>query len=200
VITLRLFCAFLLLAVAVGCGSAAPPGGTVGPPPTSSAGSLPTIVPTPTPSASSGLVLTKTFASTRNAFSVGYPDDATIVPAIATWTPATPAEGYDAFDFVKSKHGGVFRAASAGAPSGVPVDGWIEEFITPSDGSRCGPARSQLPVIVVDGATGRVRAGCDEVEATVAIGQRVYLFTLFNESPDARRIFDAFAATIDLRP
>jgi len=52
---------------------------------------------------------------------------------------------------------------------------------------------------------GRIRDGCEgEVEATVVatvvVGRRVYLFTLFNDEPDRRAVFDAFAETIDLRP
>ncbi len=39
-----------------------------------------------------------------------------------------------------------------------------------------------------------------ELEATVAVGRRVYLITLFHDGPDRGAVFDALAATIDLRP
>ena len=48
------------------------------------------------------------------------------------------------------------------------------------------------------GGSGRsVRA---EIEATVVVGGRLYLFTLYLEASDARAVFDAYASTIDLRP
>jgi hypothetical protein len=130
-----------------------------------------------------------------------YPTGASIEPAIETWSPAIPSEGYDAFDFIKGEPMNVFRAASTKVPADLTsVDAWIEKVITPSDGSPCGPPRSTLPEIIIDGQAGRIWAGCDEVEATVALGERVYLFTLFNDAADARAIFDALAATIDLQP
>ena len=38
------------------------------------------------------------------------------------------------------------------------------------------------------------------IEATVVAGGRLYLFTLLHDRTDARAVFDAFAATIDLTP
>ena len=40
----------------------------------------------------------------------------------------------------------------------------------------------------------------DEIEATVVAGGRLCLFTPLHDRSDARAVFEAFAATIDLRP
>ena len=48
---------------------------------------------------------------------------------------------------------------------------------------------------------GGSRVDCPgEIEATVVAGGRLYLFTLLSDASDAKAIFDAYAATIDLRP
>ena len=84
------------------------------------------------------------------------------------------------------------------APEGVSINAWIEQSLTPAAGDCPG---ATLRPITIDGAAGRVRDGCpEEVEAIVAVGRRVYVFTLFHDGPDARAMFDAFVATIDLRP
>ena len=62
------------------------------------------------------------------------------------------------------------------------------------------PAASR-PKIIIDGRSGRVSDECpDKVVATVVADGRLYLFALLHNRPDARAFFDAFAATIDLRP
>ena len=38
------------------------------------------------------------------------------------------------------------------------------------------------------------------IEATVVAGGRLYLFVLLHDRSDARAFFDAWVATIDLRP
>ena len=179
---------FLGAGVAVGCASAPaasrlaeqslPPGSPVGS----------AVIP----------VLTETFSSSTYGYSVGYTDGATIEPATELWSPPDNSGGYDAFDFVTSERIGVFRAASAEAPTGVSIDDWIDESITGAEPGSCNPPRTTLPEISVDGQPGRIREGCpDEIEATVVVDRRVYVFTLFS---DSRVAFDALAATIDLRP
>ena len=65
--------------------------------------------------------------------------------------------------------------------------------------------------MIIDGRAGRFRGFCGsppatEVEATVVIDNRVYLFTFFggNEGTDSeaelRALFDAFVATVKLNP
>jgi hypothetical protein len=108
---------------------------------------------------------------------------------------------------------GLFRAASALAPDAVSVDDWIASFITFSDVAGCNPARDTLEPVVIGGEAGRLRGFCGnpraiEHEATVVVGRRVYVFTLFSAPPepssfrqsDSRALFDAFASTIELHP
>jgi hypothetical protein len=70
-----------------------------------------------------------------------------------------------------------------------------------------------LAEVTIDGHAGRLRGFCGdppatEIEATVVVNNRVYLFTLFrfvegNETASEaheRALFDAFAATIKLNP
>ncbi len=60
--------------------------------------------------------------------------------------------------------------------------------------------RSQQAEITIDGQSGRIAECPNEIEATVVVGGRLYLFTLSHDRSDARAVFDAFAATIDLTP
>jgi hypothetical protein len=96
-----------------------------------------------------------------------------------------------------------FRAASAPLPDGLPsVNDWIDEFLIFGDPS-CVPPRVTQELISIDGAPGRLWDGCGTVEATVVLDGRVYMFTLWvgsDQVTNGRELFDAFAATIDLRP
>jgi hypothetical protein len=181
--------------VAAGCSSAASPSSA----PTLAASPSASVGPTPTPV----LSMTKTFTSVNNGFAVGYPADWTVEPATSLWWPPAWAhtDDYTGFDFIFAPADPHFRAASAVAPEGVLIDDWIDSYMTTAGDNTCNPRRSTLPEITIDGQAGRIRTTCpSEVEATVVVGRRAYMFTLSSESPDIRAIFDAFAATIDLRP
>src|SRR5215207_3591606 len=79
---------------------------------------------------------------------------------------------------------------------------------TPEVRTTCSPPRITQPEVVIDGRPGRIRHSCDDVEASVVVERRAYLFTLFRgdqsggdiQASDARAAFDEFAATIRLRP
>lgn len=152
--------------------------------------------------------MTHTFTSDVYGYSVGYPADWKTQPASVFWSPpawrvnGSPQEPLDFF--YRTTSGPVFRAASAETNS-TAIDDWITANMTFTDDPLCGPQRSTLPEIVIDGHHGRIRDSCGEVEVTVVVGQRVYLFTLFlGDSPlrvtYGRDLFDAIAATIQLRP
>ena len=64
----------------------------------------------------------------------------------------------------------------------------------------CGVPRSQQAEITIDGQSGRIAECANRIEATVVAGGRLYLFTLTDDRSDARAVFDAFVATIDLTP
>ena len=149
----------------------------------------------------------QTFFSERHGYTISYPAGWSSSPASQAWSPpdwksgASPAEP---FDFLDGGGGAPFvRAASAPLPDGLPnVNDWIDEYLTFGD-PICVPLREAQELISIDGAPGRLRDSCGEVEATVVLDGRVYMFTLFlgsDQVTNSRELFDAFAATIDLRP
>ena len=170
--------------------------------PSGGVGGTPSI--TPTPTGTPVLSMTKTFVSVNNGYAVGYPADATVQPATSLWWPPMLGHGDQstAFDYILLAGFPTFRAASAVAPDGVVIDDWIDSYyMVTADYNTCNPRRSTLPGVTIDGQAGRIRTTCpNEVEATVVVGRRAYMFTLFSTSPDRKAMFDAFAATIDLRP
>lgn len=190
-----------------------PGGGNVGgPPPAPSASPSPSTseAPSAAPSGPTTLVIpvmSEVYVSRRYGYSIRYPADWSVAEASQAWSPpdwkgaGSPAE---AFDFIGGGDGPPgFRAASAPLPKGLPnVNDWIDEFLTFGDPS-CVPQRETQELISIDGAPGRLWDSCGEVEATFVLGGRVYMFTLFLGSDlvtNGRELFDAFAATIDLRP
>jgi hypothetical protein len=155
--------------------------------------------------------MTQPFNSAIHGYALAYPDGWSVTPAdTAWWPPDWKRRGSDerSFDWMTSPlESTAFRAASTTAPEGVSIDDWIDEYMTFSSDPGCAPARITQPAIVIDGQPGRVRDSCNEVEATVVVGRRVYLFTLFvlddeldGAARNARALFDEFAATIRLRP
>jgi hypothetical protein len=143
--------------------------------------------------------LTTTFVSPRNGFSIEHPDRAALIPAKQLWDP-TDGQTYDVVETDRA----VFRGASTDidpetiqAVYGGSIDEWVDEYVVRGG---CGVPRSQQPEIRIDGEPGRISECPNKIEATVAAGGRLYLFTLQTEHPDARAVFDAFAATIDLTP
>ena len=81
---------------------------------------------------------------------------------------------------------------------GVSIDDWIDEYIS---AGGCYVPRSEQAEITIDGQSGRISDECpDKVVATVVVGGRLYLFTLCTTARTPGPCFDAFAATIDLRP
>jgi hypothetical protein len=189
-------CAFLCGALTAACASAP----AASPPSATSSAS-----PTPGPTSAVVLAMTGSFTFSSYGYSVGFPAGWTLAPATSRWWPPawSVSDDNSGFDFIDGPlpEGGAFRAASAVAPEGISVDDWVDEFITAASVGSCYPPRAGLPEISVDGQTGRINDGCpDEIEATVVVGRRVYVFTLFLGEGQGRALFDAFAATIDLRP
>jgi hypothetical protein len=159
--------------------------------------------------------LTATFISPRNGFSVGYLDR-----GAGTVTPSRQRLGWsdradEGFDVIETESA-VFRGASTELPSstdgnnwvvlppGVSVEEWVDEFLSNRYGdvlpNGCGEPRDEQAEITIDGESGRIAACPNRIEATVVAGGRLYVFTLTHDRRDARSVFDAFVATIDLTP
>jgi hypothetical protein len=142
--------------------------------------------------------LTTTFVSPTNGFSFGYFDrgEGTLIPAKGLWDPVNE-QADDGFDVADPSDGAIFKGASTEIPGGVSVDAFVDEYVSrPS----CGTPLSQQAEITIDGQLGRISECPNEIEATVVAGGRSYLFILLSDRSDARAFFDAFVATIDLRP
>lgn len=139
--------------------------------------------------------LTTTFVSPRNGFSIKHPDGAALTPARQPWGVSKQVD--DGFDVMETGLGAIFKGTSTPSiPPDVTIDAWVDEYVSPGD---CTP-RSQQAAITIDGQSGRVSECPDGIVATVVAGGRLYLFTLSDTRTDARAVFDAFAATIDLTP
>jgi hypothetical protein len=171
--------------------------------------------PSPSPSAAQAVDfpnLTKTFVSPRNGFSIKHPDRVALTPAEQLWGFSKQVD--DAFDVVDTGLGAVFKGASAGiaydfiASADISIDEWVDDLISgdyiagkpDQSPGACGVPRSQQAEITIDGQSGRISECPNEIEATVVFGGRAYYFTLSHNRSDARAVFDAFAATIDLTP
>jgi hypothetical protein len=179
-----------------------PDGSGVGGQPTTIPSPSASAPPSPAESAQSVVIpdLTQTFVSSTNGFSIGYPDGAIISPATVVANPFVE-QNNEEFDFINNEPSHTFRGASSLAPGTASIDDWIDRGFQPGG---CQVRRSEQAEITIDGQPGRIWEGCpNEIEATVAVGRRVYVFSLFGAAdvPDvSRAVFDAYASTIDLRP
>jgi hypothetical protein len=146
--------------------------------------------------------LTTTFVSARNGFSMKHPDRAAVTPAKQLWGFNKDVD--DGFDVVETGLAAVFKGASTnnGFGGDGTTDERVDEYLADDtvlpDG--CGVPRSEHAKITIDGLSGRISECENRIEATVIAGGRLYLFTLEHTRSDARALFDAFAATIDLTP
>ncbi|HUG29112.1 MAG TPA: hypothetical protein VMQ65_01160 [Candidatus Limnocylindria bacterium] len=161
--------------------------------------------PSPSPSPAQAVDfpdLTKTFVSPRNGFSIKHPDRVALTPAKDLWDPGNE-ETDDVFDVVETGLGAVFKGASTEIPDGVSINEWADVSVVKYHPDCYLLPRSQQAEITIDGQSGRISecpGESGEIVATVVAGGRLYQFTLLHTRSDARAVFDAFAATIDLRP
>jgi hypothetical protein len=158
--------------------------------------------------------LTTTFVSPRNGFSVKLPEGADVTPATQLW--GWSGRNDDGYDVVELGSGAVFRGGSTDLMHrsvGLSVDEradeyLLSEYVLPG---ACGVPRSQQAEITIDGQSGRIAECSNHIEATMVVRSqvqelpgftagRLYLFTLSHDRSDARAVFDAFVATIDLTP
>ncbi len=146
--------------------------------------------------------LTETFVSPTYGYSFGYIRG--LEPATERWDPANqPVEDINfdpRFDAVETGYGAYLEGASTPIPDGISIDGWVDQYVTPPAAGGCGVPRGQQAEITIDGHSGRIAECQDQIDATVVAGGRLYLFTVYRSSRDARAMLDAWIATIDLRP
>jgi hypothetical protein len=166
--------------------------------------------------------MTKTFVSPTYGYSFKYGRGG-LAPATELWDPVNqPPDDIDfdfdsRFDGLETGLAAYFEGASTPIPDEVSIDEWVDEHVAPRWASGCAVPRSQQAEIIIDGHVGRI-AVCpgapdtdprevvdtgtpDEIHATVVAGDRLYLFSLGGPSGEgARMVFDAWVATIDLRP
>ena len=160
------------------------------------------------------LGLTTSFVTPTYGYSFKYQGGG-LAPATKLWDPVNQppterdprraAQYLAGFDGVETGQAAHFNAASIRIPDGVSIDGWIDEYVSPGGSLTpnlvgCGVPRSQEAEISIDGQPGRIAECPNHIEATVVAGGRLYLFTLEHTRADARAYFDAWIATIDLRP
>ena len=146
--------------------------------------------------------MTTTFVSPTYGYSFKYLDRGPVRLPTEPWDPVNQQSdnSINRFDAVETGLGAYFEAASTEIPDGVSIDEWVDEYVTPMAAGGCGVPRSEQAEITIDGQSGRI-AQCDHTEATVVAGGRLYLFILRGPRGEgARMVFDAWVATIDLRP
>jgi hypothetical protein len=164
--------------------------------------------PSPTPAQAVDFPhLTTTFVSPRNGFSIKHPEGVGLTPAKQLWGWSKQVD--DGFDVVDTGLRAVFKGASTNSGFGdggsidERVDGYFGEPSAPDNyvlPGGCGVPRSQQTEIIIDGQSGRISECPNRIEATVVASGRLYLFILEHDRGDARAVFDAFVATIDLTP
>ena len=191
-----------VLVVAVAAGGIALLGGVGKPSPSGSTGSA---IPVP--------VLTETFASPRNGFSVKYPAGWTVTAATAAWPANTFLPlGNPALDDLERKGEARLVAASQPLAAGQTEAAWLAAFVHPFTGPvACATDPATSPRLPIGGQSGYLDTpGCPlpadtkfstpdlEFSAIVFSGRRVYRFSLDGNVDLA--YFKAVMATIVLDP
>jgi hypothetical protein len=183
------------------------PGPAISPSPSPTTSSGPSASPPPAASASEAgpPVLTATFRSPRNGFSLTYPGDWTVTPATARWeTGAINLWGSAALDEL---HGSTVRFAGTSQPlaTGQTPEAWLAAHAAES----CLGEPSSWPTVPIGTATGYITAdGCEVpdppiakggriFDAVVIVGGRAYDFTMDGELTPADFVAVLAAVTLD---
>lgn len=155
--------------------------------------------------------LAGTFFSPRNGFSIEPPDGASVTPAKQLWQLSEQSD--DGFDVVTIDPNTVFKGTTRVGDGSRPcsdaeydpnacasLEAQVDRYLSDVLPGGCGVPRRQQEEITVDGRPGRIAECPNHIEASVLFAGRLYLFTLSHERSDARAVFDALVATIDLTP
>jgi hypothetical protein len=183
------------------------PGPAISPSPSPTTSSEPSTSPPPAASASEAgpPVLTATFRSPRNGFSLTYPGDWTVTPASARWeTGAINLWGSAALDELR---GATVRFAGTSQPlaTGQTPEAWLAAYAAQS----CLGQPSTWPTVAIGAATGYLTANGCEVpdppiakggrifDAVVVVGGRAYDFTMDGELTQGDFVAVLAAVTLD---
>ena len=184
------------------------PGPGVSPTPSPSTSTTPES--SPSSSAPSGAeippVLTATFTSPRNGYSVQYPGDWTVTPATAGWEAGMVAQwGSPVLDELRGS-----TARFAGASRALAADETADQWLATYGVGSCLGAQAEWPRVTIGTATGLVDANCCVApgppfgkggrlfDAVVIVGGRAYNFAMEGELTYAD--FVAFLSTVTLNP
>ena len=179
------------------------PGGLGGPPqPTEPASASPIRVP----------LLTETFVSTRNGFSVRYPEGWSTRAATTSWRPNTMVPmGSPAFDELKLQGVARLVVASQRLQAGQSEASWLASFSQDFYLRRCSGDRAAWPRVTVDGRSGYLDLNAcplpaDENFSTPDVGFDVIVFAadrVYRIGLDGAvdlGYFEAILATVRLDP
>jgi hypothetical protein len=184
------------------------PSASVAPSPSTS----PSIAPTPSASPLSTAAWLP-FTSTQYGYQIAYPPTWTAERATRNWVFATdrltvPLSG-QADHFLGGPNGNQVGVSgwAADVPVGTSEDAWLTSYYQNDAGAgvNCGVTTATLLPTIVDGHPGRIATStCDDTQAFVFIGSRVYVFAIWRGETDpsvqsyggARRLLDAFLSTV----
>jgi hypothetical protein len=148
-----------------------------------------------------------TYNSTLYGYALDAPWALDVVPGTTAWKPGESWSKRGVADRFERRGG--FSIVSTTLPRGVTLDDWIAANVPAptqtDDACRFGFAMVGVPTGLwqeadIGGHPGRIRDGC-EVDAVVAIGQRVYLLSARTLRPDYRiSNLKEIARYIDFRP
>ena len=184
------------------------PGPAISPSPSPSPSTSPIVSAPPSPSAGQGgaAILTSTFVSPRNGYSVIYPDDWVVTPAMESWPAGVVNQwGSPALDELRGSTARLVGASQPLAP-GQTADAWLAAFA----GQACITPRDSWLTVRIGTATGFIDAdGCEApdpplgkggavYDAVVIVDGRAYDFTMDGEL--SHTDFVAVLATVALDP
>jgi hypothetical protein len=174
-------------------------------------------MPSPSVAASSAPLSTAgwiPFASTRYGYTIAYPPGWTATQAERAWafdvdrltTPLTTAD-----HFLGGPIGNQVGVSgwSTDVPAGTSEDAWLTSYYA-NDATQppnCGVTPDTFAPTTVDGHPARMAtSNCDDTQAFVFIGQRVYIFGIWRDESNpsvtpyggARRLLDAFLSTVTI--
>jgi hypothetical protein len=176
----------LLIGINLGTGSSnvgGPAGSSPSPAPTPSA---PAPIPSPTPSPTMGIAKWTIYTSNRYGFSIGYPSDWALRPAVSTWAlpvgnGSAGAGGLDdpmgtsTEGFIELPAQSILVSAwSVAVAPGTSAAAWIQTYC-PKATTPCTGIPARTVAVSMDGHAGSLVTFGDDDEAFVLVNNRMYI-------------------------